>query len=111
MTEPSRVGCKRLAVEARSHGNMDDIVRSTRKLVAGVITEHDLAAHAERKDCFRCLPNYGNDLRRQYNQILSEIAGSNLLSYLASQITGTTVSVNKMGNLAPHILQADYTLS
>ena len=33
---------------------------------------------------FRCLPNYGNDLRIQYNTILSEIAGSNLLAYLVS---------------------------
>lgn len=61
-------------------------------------------------DCFRAHPNKGDDLRRQYNHILSEIAGSDLLAFIASQVTGKPVSVTKMGNISKQILDADYTL-
>lgn len=62
-------------------------------------------------DCFRCLPNYGNDLRRQYNQILSELAASDLLSYLIWQVTGNYVSVTKGCDLSQEILLSNYSLS
>ena len=62
-------------------------------------------------DCFRCLPNYGNDLRIQYNIILSQIASSNLLSFIASQITGSFCPVNKFGDISDKILKANYSLS
>lgn len=63
-------------------------------------------------DCFRCLPNYGNDLRRQYNLQLHLIAKSNLLNFLLSQITGRQVKTGKLDpTLAQDILDADYALS
>lgn len=62
-------------------------------------------------DCFRVLPNYGNDLRQQYNRILAEIAGSNLLSYVLSQILGTPILVNKFQDLSSQVLEAEYALS
>ena len=62
-------------------------------------------------DCFRVHPNYGNDLRRQYNQILSELAASDIVSDIATQITGQKMTLRKVGNIASQILDANYTLS
>ena len=61
-------------------------------------------------DCFRVHPNYGNNLRKQYNIILSDIAKSDLLSFIASQITGHYLPVIKRGDISSKILEADYTL-
>ena len=63
-------------------------------------------------DCFRCLPNYGNDLRMQYNRQLFEIARSNLLSFIVSQILQRRVSLGKLDpKLHLDILSTDYALS
>lgn len=63
-------------------------------------------------DCFRVLPNYGNDLRFQYALQLHLIAKSNLLQFLLSQITGRKLTIGKLDpTLADDILDADYSLS
>ena len=63
-------------------------------------------------DCFRCLPNYGNDMRKQYNQIMSDLARSNMLSFIMSQIIGRHIPVKKLdNNLWKDILSANYALS
>lgn len=63
-------------------------------------------------DCFRCLPNYANDMRMQYNQLLCNIAKSDLLSFLLTQITGRKVSIGKLDkDLYKDILEANYALS
>lgn len=62
-------------------------------------------------DCFRCHPNYANDMRRQYNQILSDIAKSDMLSFIASQITGKHIPVTKMADISATVLEADYALT
>lgn len=46
-------------------------------------------------DCIRCLPSYGNDVRRQYALQLQLIAKSNLLDYLVSQLLGRPVKLGK----------------
>lgn len=61
---------------------------------------------------FRVLPNYGNDLREQYNRQLMLIAKSNLLGYLLSQITGRQLTIGKLDpNLWQDIMATDYALS
>ena len=64
-------------------------------------------------DCFRCHPNHGNSLRRQYNHILADINESTLLVDIASQVTGdNNIKVQKAGKIARDvILNANYTLS
>jgi hypothetical protein len=63
-------------------------------------------------DCFRCHPNYGDDLRRQYNLQLQLIAQSNLLENLISQIIGRQITVTKMEPLMPaYIGSTNYALS
>jgi len=62
-------------------------------------------------DCFRVLPNYATDLRRQYNQIMSEIAASHMLQDIATQLRGTFTPVTKVGDISALVLEADYSLS
>lgn len=62
-------------------------------------------------DCFRVHPNYGNDLRRQYNRIMRDLSASNILGDIATQITGRRQELKKVGNIADAILNADYALS
>jgi hypothetical protein len=58
------------------------------------------------------LPNYGNDLRQQYNKILAEIAGSEMLSFLISQIVGRPIQVTKLDpTLAQDVVSTNYALS
>lgn len=63
-------------------------------------------------DCFRVLPTYGNDLRKQYNYQLMLIAKSNLLQYLLCQITGRQLHIGKLDpTLWQDIMATDYALS
>lgn len=63
-------------------------------------------------DCFRCLPNYGNDLRKQYNTLLMMLARSEMLSFMLSQILGRPVQVEKEDpDMWKEIADAEYALS
>lgn len=63
-------------------------------------------------DAFRCLPTYGNDLRRQYNLQLHLLARSNMLSHVLSQMIGQEIQVDKLDEtLANDVLDANYALS
>ncbi|QXV74342.1 RNAP2-like RNA polymerase protein [Rhizobium phage RHEph16] len=80
-----------------------DLVASLPKNPFQIIAVHD---------CFRCLPNYGNDLRKQYNILLSGIAKSRLLSFLLTQITGRKMEVGKLDpDLWKDVLDTNYALS
>jgi hypothetical protein len=63
-------------------------------------------------DCFRVLPNYGNDLRKQYNRQLYLLAKSDILAFLLSQLLKKPIEIEKMDEtLADDILEANYALS
>jgi hypothetical protein len=63
-------------------------------------------------DCFRCHPNYGNDLRKQYNIILADLNDSTIMEFIASQVSNQEIKVQKTGIIPRDvILNANYTLS
>lgn len=63
-------------------------------------------------DCFRCHPNYGNDLRQQYNVIMADLNDSKMLPYMAQQLCGQKISARKVGNIPREIiLNGNYLLS
>jgi hypothetical protein len=63
-------------------------------------------------DCFRVHPNYGNDLRLQYRQILADINDSTMLQNLCSQIAERKIPVKKTGGLTRQtILNSNYCLA
>jgi hypothetical protein len=63
-------------------------------------------------DCFRCHPNYGDDLRRQYNTILADLCESTILKFIASQVAEQDIKARKVGVIPRDvILNANYTLS
>ena len=63
-------------------------------------------------DCFRVLPNYGNDLREQYNLQLKLIAQSSLLTYMVSQIMHRYVAIAPLDpTLVNDIMDTNYALS
>lgn len=61
-------------------------------------------------DCFRILPNYGNDLRQQYINLMYEVSKSNLLNYLLKQIGIEAIWI-KPYDLSEAILNSEYALS
>ena len=62
-------------------------------------------------DCFRCLPNYGNELRQQYRVVCAQIANSNMLSDILSSIFRTKLNVQKLDpKLGEKVLQSEYAI-
>ncbi|MCA1800277.1 MAG: RNA polymerase subunit sigma, partial [Actinobacteria bacterium] len=63
-------------------------------------------------DCFRCHPNYGNDLRRQYNTIMADINDSTLLQSMAKQVAHSRIKTKKIGHIdRDAILNSEYMLA
>jgi len=63
-------------------------------------------------DCFRCHPNYGNDLRRQYNTIMADINDSTILTSMACQVANKRIKIKKYGKISRNtILEANYMLA
>lgn len=80
-----------------------DLINSLPKKPFQVVAVHD---------CFRCLPGYVNDLRRQYNLQLHLLAKSKVLESILFQMTGRKMSIAPLDpTLADDILEANYALS
>lgn len=67
-----------------------------------------LATH----DCFRALPRYMNEVRKQYNLQLYLLAQSEMLSFLLEQIVDRPVEIEKLDPTLPKdIMETEYALS
>ena len=63
-------------------------------------------------DAFRCLPSYGNDLRKQYNLQLALIAKSDMLAFILSGVLAKPITIEKPNpEMWLQVLNADYALS
>lgn len=63
-------------------------------------------------DCFRCLPHYANDLRRQYNIQLYLLARSNMLGFILGQLLGQPLNTVRLDPTLEHdVMAANYALS
>ena len=62
-------------------------------------------------DCFKFHGNNGNDVRQQYINILAELADADIMSIIATQITGQSTAVNKINqNLSDFIRKSEYAI-
>lgn len=63
-------------------------------------------------DCFRVLPNYGNDLRKQYNLQLALISKSTMLQHILTNMLKRPVTLGKSDpTLWTDVLHSNYALS
>lgn len=63
-------------------------------------------------DCYRVLPNYGNDVRRLYILQLYKLARSNMLEFILTQLLGTKITINKGDpEMYKDVLFSEYALS
>lgn len=62
-------------------------------------------------DCYRVLPNYGNDLRQQYRYVCKQIADSNMLSDILSSMFDTELDIQKLDNsLGEEVMKSEYAV-
>lgn len=97
-------------LDADNAGHLSQAERDELRVLAGGMMSHSPFEILTIHDCFRCLPNYGNALRYHYAEIMSQLARSDVLSHIASQLTGRHVNVNKKADISKLILESDYAI-
>lgn len=89
-------------IDAVMYSKLVDLVNSMPEVAFPVICIHD---------CFKFHPNYGNDVRYQYKKILAELADSDLLSYIATEIRGEKMQLSKLSNnMSQCIMDSEYAI-
>jgi len=103
-----------LSVRILDYLDTDTLMRVDNMVIAKMIQSlpeepfHVVTVH----DCFRAHPNYGNDIRQQYNIILANINDSRMLSDMCSQVTGRDLNARKVGSIQrDDILNGNYLLT
>ena len=106
--------CGMASVRLLEHLNSENIKNVPLDLIKSLISKIPsrkfsvLSVH----DCFRCLPNYGNDLRQLYKDLMCEIADSCLLEHILEHVLGKRISITKrIDNLSDYIKDAEYPIT
>lgn len=93
------------------HGVPDDLLQKLLVIIETML-DHEPFAILTVHDEFKCSPNHMNHLRQHYINIFAELADSDLLSDLLSQLHGVPGKVPKLSNdLSSDIRQSNYALS
>lgn len=88
----------------------DEHLAALRKILSSMV-DHDPFDVVTIHDQFSCHANHMNHLRKHYRNILAEIADSNLLDDLLTQLYGRPASfVKKSTDLSKHIYNSNYAL-
>ena len=92
-----------------------NIVHSVDAYIAREVVRRSFAAGFEVAhifDAFCCHPNHMSKVMQFYREIMAEIADSNLLADILSEISGQAVTVEKLStDLSADILKSEYMLS
>lgn len=60
---------------------------------------------------FRVHPNYGNEVRQQYNNVFADITKSNMLGFITSQIAKRIITPKLGPDFSQQVYDAEYALS
>jgi hypothetical protein len=105
----SMVHVDKLTLKNSSTYSTNDLVRLN-NLIQRTL-EHKSFPVITVHDAFRCHPNNMNHLRQHYIYIMAELADSEILSSILSQIQGKHVPVQKLSeNLSEKILGSNYAI-
>lgn len=80
------------------------------RILAGGMLNHVSFPILTIHDCFRCSPNHGNHMRYHYAEIMSQLARSEVLSHIATMITGKKMAVTKKADISALILESEYAI-
>jgi hypothetical protein len=106
---------KVISPKIRSRSLAANVIHS----IDGYITRQMVHAAAKQgfwiapiHDCYYAHPNYMNNVRENYRDILAWIARSNIIENILSEIRGSKVRYEKHSNdLSTHIKESNYSLS
>ena len=97
-------------IDEDNAGLLNASERKELRLLSGGMMSHSPFPILTIHDCFRCSPNFGNSLRYHYSEIMSQLARSEVLGAIASQLTGTHMVVKKAGDISKLILESEYAI-
>lgn len=105
--------CDPVIINAIDDDNVDQLTVEHSQKLLNVLNRmlenkpfHIITVH----DAFRCLVSNGNAVRYWYKEILAELAESNVLQYLLTELMGRPIQFKKYAEIADLIRNSNYAL-